>query len=182
LANVRANPVTAARMLFDVRQHQAVHRLLHRNGRDVEDAPPAALFHPGQHRAREVDHAVEILPHGIVPHLPRVILEGARRWAARVGDQDVDLAEVAEPVRHHPVQLLRIRQIGGHRNDIDTATFRDRQFRLVEVSCVPSTHDKRGALGAHFVRHRPPESFTRRRDQRDFAFESEIHWSSFSWK
>ncbi len=79
----------------DVREQQAVVRLLHGGRRDVDDPPAAALAQLGQRHPRQAQRRHQRQLPGVAPGVLVEVLEATGRRAAGVVDEDVEAAEAA---------------------------------------------------------------------------------------
>src|SRR5690606_40592207 len=71
------------------REPQRRDRRLHRAGGDVDDAPPAPLYHAGQNRGDQIDRGEHVGSERVLPVLFAPLVPHPRRRSSGVGDQDV---------------------------------------------------------------------------------------------
>jgi hypothetical protein len=138
-----------------VAEDEPVHRLLHGDARDVDDAAPAPRLHPGEHGARQADHALEVRAHGGAPRLVAVALERAGGRAAAVGHEDVDGPQRGGRVGHAR-DVGRVGHVGRDRDDAHARGAADVVGRLVErLAPAGAEHEVRPSAASASADARP---------------------------
>ena len=159
---------------YAVRENQAVHRLLHGDGRDIQDPTESPVLHSGHHLPAETDHAVEVLADGGAPGLCRVGLEWTRRRASRIRHEYVHRAEGFLCCTDQPRDLLGVTEIHGQRTYLCT-----RCAKLfcgsLEIGLAPSANHQAAALGRQSICNSPAEAATRGTNEGYASCETQIH-------
>ena len=145
-------------------------RLAHGHRGDGHDAPPAALAHPGQHALQEGhrgedERAVRGLP--LLAREAERVLAGRR--AARVGDVDVDRAELGLHLRDEPGHRVEVVRV--ERQPEAAERFR----RLAHALRIPRGDGHAGALRGELARDAEPDPARSAGHQRHAALQAEVH-------
>ena len=155
-----------------VRQAEHVDRRFHGARRDVDDAPEAALGHPVDGRLDQLDRRQHVRVERRDPVVARPFAEIARRRAARVVHEDVDLRRGRE--RRRAARARRDVAGQGHHRDgrVERAQFAG--GRVERVAAARGDHDVH-ALGDERLRAPLAQPLAGRANQRPAAFDVQIH-------
>jgi len=135
------------------RGHQAVDR------GDVDHAPPAALLHARERRARGVEGRGEVDREDRVPALHGELVHGGDVLDARVVHQDVERAELLLGGLHHFEDLRRLRHVRGMVERAHAVVLHDpREQGLDGPGLAQAVHHQVGAPGSEGAGDAQPDA------------------------
>ena len=125
---------------------------------------------PGEANRREQSDVDGLLPGGIVE-----VVESPGRRAAGIRDEDVDGPERVQRRLQQPVAALCCADIRDRPGDLAAGLLLNALSRALDRCLVTAAHHDARAFARELFRDRACEPFARRRDDRDFSLEPEVH-------